>query len=99
LSRLRKVMAASLASAMMLGIVAFPAAASDHVVNAAGSQGSDDRGFTNPVTTNPSDGKAQGDPSTVPGEGDPKSGAGGEPPAVNLDLVDDRSGEHGDPNA
>jgi hypothetical protein len=97
LSRLRKVLAASLVSALMLGMVAFPAVASDHVVNAANSAGADNRGFSNPVTGNPGD--AQGDPGTVPGEGDPNSGAGGDPPAVNLGLVDDRSGGHGNPNA
>jgi hypothetical protein len=97
LSRLRKVLAASLVSSLLLGMAAFPAVASDHVVNAANSPGADDRGFTNPVTTNP--GEAQGDPGTVPGEGDPNSGAQTGTPAVNLDLVDDRSGGHGDPNA
>jgi hypothetical protein len=97
LSRLRKVLAASLASALMLGIVAFPAAASDHVFNAATSPGADERGFGNPVTENPGD--AQGSPGTVPGEGNPNAGNQTGTPAVNLDLVSDRSGGHGDPNA
>ena len=83
----------------MLGIVAFPAVASDHVVNAANSPGAEVRGFTNPVTANPSEGKAQGDHSTVPSEGDPKVGVDIGTPAVDLTLVNTRSGDHGDPNA
>src|SRR5215211_964666 len=85
LSRLRKVLAASLVSALMLGMVAFPAAASDHVFNAVFSQGSDDRGFANPVTGNPGD--AQADPSQVPGEGNPNFGLEQGTPAVDLSLA------------
>jgi hypothetical protein len=94
---MKRVLAATLVSGTMLLMVAAPALASDHVGTAASSPGSDDRGFTNPVTGNPGD--AQGDPGTVPGEGNPNDGAETGTPAVNLGLVDDRSGGHGNPQA
>jgi hypothetical protein len=90
-------MAASLVSALILGMAAFPAVASDHVANAAASPGADVRDFDNPVRDNP--GNAQGNPGTVPGEGNPDFGEEEGTPAVDLGLVDDRSGGHGHPNS
>jgi hypothetical protein len=92
LSRAKKVLAAVFTSALLVGVVSSPALASDHLFNAATSEGADNRGFANPVGANPSDTSgAQAQPGTVPGEGDPKAGEDIGTPAVNLTLVNTRS--------
>jgi hypothetical protein len=89
---------AGFTSALLVGVVSSPALASDHLANAASSEGADNRGFANPVAGNPSDPSgAAAQPGTVPGEGDPKAGNDRTTPAVDLSLVNTRSGGHGNP--
>ena len=84
-----------------LGLVlalALPAGASDHLYNAAHSEGVANRGFTNPVALNPSGTSgAMAAPATVPGEGNPNVGSQQGTPAVDLGDVTVRSGGHGMP--
>jgi hypothetical protein len=52
------------------------ASADDHLFDAAHSSGVDERGFTNPVAGNPSGTSgAAAQPGTVPGLGNPNTGA------------------------
>ena len=89
--------AATVAVAIMLAM-ALPAFASDHLFNAAHSQGVDARGFANPVVGNPSGTSgAAAQPTTVPGEGNPNAGADKGTPAADLDAVFTRSGGHANP--
>ena len=76
-----------------IGALAGPAAASDHLLNAANSPGATQREFGNPVGGNPS-GTSGGaaDPGTVPGEGNPNFGNETGTPAVDLSLVCVRAG-------
>ena len=91
------ILSLSLALVLLAGF-ALPVAASDHLFNAANSEGADNRGFGNPVAGNPSGTSgAMASPGTVPGEGDPKVGGDLGTPAVDLSLVSFRSGGHGDP--
>jgi hypothetical protein len=85
LSRAKRVLAAVFTSALLVGVVSSPALASDHLANAISATGS------NPVSGTPAD------PSTVPGEGSPNAGGDMDTPAVDLSLVVDRSGGHGNP--
>jgi hypothetical protein len=87
LSRAKKVLAAVFTSALLVGVVSSPALASDHLANAISATGS------NPVSGTPAD------PGTVPGEGSPQAGNDRTTPAVDLTLVDDRSGGNGNPQA
>lgn len=87
-------------AAVLLGVLAAPVMASDHLFNAANAPGATMRGFTNPVGANPSGTSgAMAMPATVPGEGDPKVGGDQTTPAVDLDLVNVRSDGHGTPMA
>lgn len=90
---------ACLLSIALVAATATSALASDHLFNAANAPGASQRGFANPVAGNPSgtSGPAAA-PATVPGEGDPKSGGDLGTPAVDLTLVNVRSGGHGGPN-
>lgn len=65
--------------------------ADDHLFTAAGAEGSDERGFANPVASNPSgtSGPAA-QPATVPGLGDPKVGEDTGTPAVSLEVLLER---------
>src|SRR3989304_4032862 len=64
------------------------ALASDHLFDAATSPGAFVRGFTVPVTLNPSGTSgAAAQPGTVPGEGNPNSGGDLGTPSVNCDLL------------
>ena len=73
--------------------LAGPALASDHLFDGANAPGAEQRGFGNPVAGNPSGmSGAKARPGTVPGEGNPNSGNEQGTPAVDRDLVDDRSG-------
>jgi hypothetical protein len=83
---------------LALGVLAAPALAHDHLFNAAHAPGVADRGFVNPVAGNPSGvSGAASRPATVPGSGDPKVGIDTGTPAVDLSLVNVRSGGHGSP--
>lgn len=83
---------------VVLGAMAGPALASDHLFDAATAPGATLRGFGNPVAGNPSGmSGAAAVPGTVPGEGNPNAGADLGTPAVDLTLVFVRSGGHGDP--
>lgn len=83
---------------MVLVATVAPTMASDHLFNAANARGASVRGFTNPVVGNPSGiSGPQAQPGTVPGEGDPKVGGDQGMPAVDLGLVNVRSGGHGGP--
>jgi hypothetical protein len=87
-------------TALLLGVLAAPALAHDHLFNAAHAPGVADRGFANPVAGNPSGvSGAAAQPATVPGAGDPKMGVDTGTPAVDLSLVNARSGGHGAPQA
>ena len=91
------ILSLSLALVVSVGF-ALPVAASDHLFNAANSEGADNRDFGNPVAGNPSGTSgAMASPGTVPGEGDPKVGDDRGTPAVDLNLILVRSGGHGDP--
>lgn len=86
------------AALTLLVVFSGQAIASDHLFNAANSPGAALRGFANPVGGNPSGNSAMhARPGTVPGEGDPKVGLDLGTPAVNLELVNVRSGGHGRP--
>ena len=92
MSTAKRVLAAVFTAALLVGVASSPAVASDHLANATGAAG------FNPVAQNPSGtsgGKAQ--PGTVPGEGSPNAGQDQTTPAVDLSVVDDRSGGHGNP--
>lgn len=94
----RKVILSLVLALALIAVFAAPAAASDHLFNAAYSEGVDERGFVNPVGGNPSGTSgAMALPGTVPGEGDPKVGQDQSTPAVDLSFVSVRSGGHGDP--
>jgi hypothetical protein len=84
---------------LALAVLAPAALASDHLFNAANAPGAAQRGFSNPVALNPSgvSGPAA-QPGTVPGEGDPNAGQDQTTPAVDLSLVQIRSGGHGQPS-
>ena len=93
----RFILAVLLALALV-ALAAGPALASDHLFNAANSPGAGQRGFANPVASNPS-GTSGGMalPGIVPGEGNPNAGNELGTPAVDLGLVNARSGGHGTP--
>jgi len=94
----RKVILTLLLVVVLLAVFASPVAASDHLFNAAHSEGVDNRGFVNPVAGNPSGTSgAMALPGTVPGEGDPKVDVQQGTPAVDLNDVWTRSGGQGDP--
>ena len=80
----------------MAGIVVTSAAsANDHLFNAtsaANASGRNQRGFTNPVTTNP--GNSQASPGTVPGQGNPNAGADQGTPAVDPTLLQCQAQDH-----
>jgi hypothetical protein len=80
----------------MAGIViAGAASANDHLfnaTNAANASGSNQRGFTNPVTTNP--GNSQASPGTVPGQGNPNAGADTGTPAVDSNFLPCQAQDH-----
>ena len=84
---------------LVVGAALTPVAlASDHLFNATTAPGASHRGFANPVALNPSGmSGVKARPATVPGEGDPKSGADLGTPSVDLTLVPIRSGGHGGP--
>ena len=94
MSRAKRILAAVFTSALLVGVASSPALASDHLANASGA-----REGINPVTQNQSEKSgAQAQPGTVPGEGSPNAGVDqGETPAVDLNVVDERSGTHGNP--
>ncbi len=94
----KRVLVVVIAAGLLIAVSAAPALAHDHLFNAAHSQGVDNRGFANPVAGNPSGTSgAMSDPATVPGAGDPKVGVDQGTPAVDLSLVNIRSGGHGMP--
>jgi hypothetical protein len=94
----KRVVTIVLVAGVLLGLAAAPALAHDHLFNAATSPGVDHRGFANPVAGNPSGTSgAAAQPATVPGAGDPKAGIDQGTPAVDLSLVNIRSGGHGMP--
>ncbi len=87
-------------SALLVSVTAVPALAGDHLSIGAASPGADQRGFTNPVATNPSGASgAAAKPATVPGEGSPNAGNDTGTPSVDLGAVSGRSGGNGDPQA
>ncbi len=93
----RKLLLVLLVMAMVLGGT-LSLAASDHLFNAATSNGAGERGFANPVAANPSGTSgANAQPATVPGEGNPKAGGEQGTPSVDLGLVSTRSGGNGSP--
>jgi hypothetical protein len=95
---IKKVVLSIVIAIALVTCVALPAAASDHLAKAANSQGVDNRGFANPVASNPSGTSgAMAAPATVPGEGNPNFGNKQGVPAVNLDEVVIRSGGNGIP--
>ena len=76
-----------------LAVMAFGGAAfaDDHLANAATSKGADTRGFNNPVAGNPSGRSgAQAQPGSVPGLGDPKSGADTGTPSFDAEALSER---------
>jgi len=83
---------------LALAVLAPAALASDHLFNAANAPGAAQRGFGNPVASNPSgvSGPAAR-PGSVPGEGNPNAGQDQTTPAVDLSLVSVRSGGNGQP--
>ena len=94
----KKILATLLLAMALVTGMAVPAFASDHLFNAANAPGADVRGFANPVAANPSGiSGAMAQPATVPGEGNPNAGADQSTPAVDLGLVNVRSGGHGTP--
>ncbi len=96
----RKLILTVLLALALLAVMAVPAFASDHLFNAATASGADVRGFVNPVAQNPSGiSGAMAGPGTVPGEGNPNAGQDLGTPAVDLSLVNARSGGHGTPMA
>lgn len=99
--RLKKTVTVMATSALLLGVTAMPALAGDHLSIGSTSPGADQRGFSNPVATNPSgtSGAAAAKPATVPGEGSPNAGNDTGTPSVDLDAVSARSGGNGDPQA
>lgn len=97
MSRVKRIVAVALTSALILGVFALPALASNHLFSAATSQGADNRGFANPVATNPSGTSGAAQPGTVPGEGNPNEGREQGTPAVDLGDVFVRSGGHASP--
>ena len=78
----------------MAGIViAGAASANDHLfnaTNAANASGSNQRGFTNPVTSHTS----QPSPTTVPGQGNPNAGADQDTPAVDASCLQSQARDH-----
>lgn len=95
---LKKIALIIMAASVLTALGVAPAVASDHLFHAANAPGAAVRGFVNPVANNPSGTSgAMAMPGTVPGEGDPKVGVDLGTPAVNLDLVNVRSGGHGRP--
>ena len=85
-------------AALALVVLAPAALASDHLFNAVTAPGAAQRGFTNPVAANPSGASGPAaQPATVPGAGNPNAGVDQSTPAVDLSLVDIRSGGHGQP--
>ena len=95
---MKRIVSALAVAILLLGLMAAPAMANDHLFNAAHAPGAVQRGFTNPVAGNPSGTSgAMARPATVPGSGDPKVGVELGTPAVDLGLVSVRSGGHGDP--
>ena len=91
MSRAKRVLAAVFTAALLVGVASSPALASDHLANAIDATG------INPVGDNPSETSgAQAKPGTVPGEGSPNAGEDQTTPAVDLNVVDERSG-HGHP--
>ena len=95
---IRRIVVSLVLALVLMAWFALPVSASDHLFNAAHSEGVDNRGFINPVANNPSGTSgAMALPGTVPGEGDPKVGADIGTPAVDLGLVPVRSGGHGHP--
>ncbi len=96
----KKLMLTLTVAVALLVLSGTPVLASDHLFNAANAPGWMMRGFTNPVAGNPSGTSgAMAMPGTVPGEGDPKVGGDTGTPAVDLGLVNVRSGGHGTPMA
>jgi len=94
----KRLVLVTMVAGLLLALCVAPAAASDHLFNAAHSNGVGARGFVNPVANNPSGmSGAAAAPGTVPGEGDPKMGVDQGTPAANLGLVSARSGGHGTP--
>ena len=95
---LRKLVSVFVITLLLLIALGSTVMASDHLFNAANAPGAGMRGFGNPVAANPSGtAGAMAQPGTVPGEGDPKVGADQTTPAVDLSLVNVRSGGHGNP--
>lgn len=80
---------AMVAAATLLAPAA--AQADDHLFNGATAQGSEQRGFANPVAGNPSgtSGPAA-QPATVPGLGDPKVGEDTGTPAFSAEALQER---------
>ena len=70
---------------------ALTAVADDHLVNGATAEGADNRGFGNPVATNPSgtSGPAA-QPGSVPGLGNPNAGADQGTPSFDPESRDER---------
>jgi hypothetical protein len=94
----RKILVILLLALALLAVMAVPALASDHLANAVNAPGADVRGFLNPVAGNSSGiSGAMARPATVPGEGNPNAGGDQSTPAVDLSLVNQRSGGHGTP--
>jgi hypothetical protein len=98
LHKAKRFIAVAATSALLVGLTAMPALAGDHLFTGSNAPGADQRGFANPVATNPSGTSgAAARPGTVPGEGNPNAGADQETPSVDLNAVSARSGGHGDP--
>ena len=96
----KRFVAVAATSALLIGLTAMPALAGDHLFTGSNSPGADQRGFANPVATNPSGTSgAAARPGTVPGEGSPNTGADQVTLSVDLSAVSARSGGHGDPQA
>lgn len=94
----RLVAAAAIALSLAIGGSATTTLASDHLFNAATSNGADNRGFANPVAGNPSGTSgAAAQPGTVPGEGNPNAGGDLGTPSVDLGMVSIRTDGHGNP--
>jgi hypothetical protein len=94
---LKRLAAAGVVITASLGLMTAPAGASDHLSHSFGEDnpGVAQRGFENPVATNPSGTSgAAAAPGSVPGEGDPNHGQDTGTPSVDLDQVCTRSG-HG----
>ena len=94
----KRFIAVAATSALLVGLTAMPALAGDQLFTGSNAPGADQRGFGNPVATNPSGTSgAAARPGTVPGEGSPNEGADQGTPSVDLGAVAARSGGHGDP--